>query len=160
MNLETRHLELVDSRLDDKVVESWPANVVQWSNDYFGGVPGITEGSNGMGGRPYFSRTVQVVSDAGWRVSVLWGTWTWSSNHDLVAGVEDFTEEPITVECIVLPDDHSEAITVSRGPRFSDTDTIVPNVDGETFTKLLERAGEFFAEQGSEHGRSAVLDLR
>jgi hypothetical protein len=52
-------------------------------------------------GRLHRTRGVHLPFENGWRLSVVWGTSTYSENRD--AWGDDFTEEPTTVEVAALP---------------------------------------------------------
>jgi hypothetical protein len=49
------------------------------------------------------TRQAIVGCENGWRLSVIWGTGTWSTNHGALWNGEEFQEEPLTVEVAVLP---------------------------------------------------------
>lgn len=68
-----------------------------------------------IGVSPHVSRCVRMTFENGWHISIIWGSLTYSSNHDHPFGYDhmmkervepEFIEEPTTVEIAVLcPDD-------------------------------------------------------
>lgn len=152
MNHTARMLEVV--KTDDTVLARWPAEVEQWrERDYMPGDGKLKR------------RQVRIPSEAGWSVTVTWGVFSLSSNHqpldgeswmETISRTEGFDEEPHLVEVVVA--DQKGPVIVDSGTDF---DTIVPYVSGGVFICLMHRAGEFFSSWDWNGGPpvGAVLGL-
>lgn len=54
------------------------------------------------GGRSFITRVVRVAMENGYQLSVVWGSGTYSTNHDHSFGAAEFAEDPLLVECAVI----------------------------------------------------------
>lgn len=77
--------------------------------------------------------------ESGWAASILWGTGSFSSNHDTWEEASPFTEEPSTVEVGVL--DHTGELRQRRhvdddGTTWSDVEAYLDDVE---LAALLDR---------------------
>lgn len=53
------------------------------------------------GGR-FNNRVIRVVMENGYQLSAVWGSGTYSTNHDHSFGAAEFVEDPLLVECAVI----------------------------------------------------------
>lgn len=81
---------------DLMLARSWPVHpdAVTWC-DFVSGL-----------GNVFRTRRVVVAFESGWSASILWGTGSYSTNHDAWLEADPFTDRPHTVEVGVIHDDH------------------------------------------------------
>jgi hypothetical protein len=72
------------------------------------------EGGEGFDGRRFLHRhrACLVRFESGWAASIIWGTATYSTNHDQLHADDPFAEQPTTVEVGVL--DHTGQLRMRR----------------------------------------------
>lgn len=106
---------------------SWPAD------------PSRTAITNLIHGRfAHRDRRCMVRFESGWSASIIWGSATYSSNHDAMYADEPFTEEPALVEVGVI--DHTGELRMRQMAEGDDEwHDLEAYLDDEALAALLDR---------------------
>lgn len=87
-------------------------------------------------GHVFHIRQAVVPFENGWQVSVVWGTATYSDNHDSVGAPEPFTETPARVEVAVMSPDGGMV-------DFPGGDSVCGYVPGHVVLDLIDTVGRW-----------------